>query len=121
MTKRDRSTASREELKALINAWEKGYAAAMSDPAIPRFRQATERTMDFDGLVDMVYALPPEDRRVAVFSCGSLYVHELRQVKDEDGRFAFRDAPDKLSPPTVLGYPLNVTDGKEPLRFARAN
>jgi len=62
--------------------------------------------LDFDDIINLVYALPTKYRRNAVFLMNNSNIRELRKVKDSNGRYIWQEPLAANQPATILGYPV---------------
>ena len=62
--------------------------------------------LDFDDIIDLVYALPQKYQAGASFLVHRTNIKELRKLKDNDGRYLWGEPVAAGSPPTILGYPV---------------
>jgi len=62
--------------------------------------------LDFDDIINLVYALPVKYRRNAVFLAHNTNIRELRKVKDSNNRYIWMESVAPGEPDTILGYPI---------------
>jgi HK97 family phage major capsid protein len=62
--------------------------------------------LNFDDIIDLVYALPQKYQNGSSFLVHRNNIKELRKLKDNDGRYLWGEPVAAGSPPTILGYPV---------------
>lgn len=62
--------------------------------------------LSFDNIKNLFYALPKQYRKNAVFLLNDTNVKELDKLKDNDGRYIWKDAVAEGAPPTLMGRPV---------------
>jgi len=65
--------------------------------------------LDFDDIIDLIYALPFKYRKNAEFIIHNNNVRELRKLKDSDGRYLWQEPVAAGQPATIQGYPVYLT------------
>lgn len=67
---------------------------------------ACSGNLDFDDIINLVYALPIKYRRIgkAKFLVNTENVRELRKVKDSNNRYIWEEPISKDQPATIMGY-----------------
>lgn len=65
--------------------------------------------LDFDDIINLIYALPSKYRKNAGFIVHNNNVRELRKLKDNDGRYLWQDPVAVGQPATINGYPVYET------------
>lgn len=65
--------------------------------------------LDFDDIIDLIYALPKKYRKKAKFLVHNNNVRELRKIKDSDGKYIWSDPTQPGMLPTLYGYPVLET------------
>lgn len=67
---------------------------------------ACNGNLDFDNIIDLIYALPSKYRKNAAFLVNNTNIKELRKVKDGNNRYIWQDATAPNMPSTIYGYPV---------------
>lgn len=62
--------------------------------------------LDFDNIINLIYALPKKYRAQAKFLANNANIRELRKVKDTQNRYIWLDSVVPAEPSTILGYPI---------------
>jgi len=62
--------------------------------------------LDFDDIINLIYALPSKYRRNAVFLAHNTNIREMRKIKDSNNRYLWQDAVAPGQPDTFHGYPI---------------
>jgi len=65
--------------------------------------------LDFDDIINLIYALPEKFRNNARFIIHNNNVKELRKLKDNDGRYIWSEPVAAGQPATIHGYPVYLT------------
>lgn len=62
--------------------------------------------LDFDNIINLIYALPTKYRRNAIFLANNSNIRDLRKVKDTNGRYIWQEPMAAGQPATIQGYPV---------------
>lgn len=62
--------------------------------------------LNFDDIIDLVYAVPQKYHKAASFLVHRTNIKELRKLKDNDGRYIWSEPISAGGAPTILGYPV---------------
>jgi len=62
--------------------------------------------LDFDDIIDLIYALPSGYRPNASFLVHNANIKELRKIQDGSGRYIWQDAMGQGLTATIYGYPV---------------
>jgi len=62
--------------------------------------------LDFDDIINLIYALPSQYRSNAKFLVNNVNIAELRKLKDSTNRYIWQDSPAAGQPSTIYGYPV---------------
>ena len=62
--------------------------------------------LDFDDVINLIYALPSKYRKNAKFLVNNVNIRELRKVQDGNNRYIWLDAVAVGQPATIYGYPV---------------
>lgn len=62
--------------------------------------------LDFDDIINLVYALPTKYRLGAKFLANSVNIREMRKIKDSQNRYIWQEAVAPGQPDTFHGYPI---------------
>lgn len=62
--------------------------------------------LDFDDIINLIYALPAKYRRNATFLVNNVNIREMRKIKDGNSRYIWNDPVAPAQPATVYGYPV---------------
>jgi len=66
--------------------------------------------LDFDDIIDLIYALPQKYHSGASFLVARENIKNLRKLKDGDSRYLWADPVSAGMPATILGYPVHEID-----------
>ena len=62
--------------------------------------------LDFDDIINLIYALPAQYRKSAKFLANNINIRELRKIKDSQNRYIWQEAVAPGQPSTIYGYPV---------------
>jgi HK97 family phage major capsid protein len=71
----------------------------------------------FESLLGLIYAQTPYVRCRSVFRCDPVTAYHVRQIKDDDGRFAWEDGLAVGMRDRLLGYPVWIDEAYDGLTF----
>jgi len=68
---------------------------------------ACSGNLDFDDIINLIYALPSKYRRNASFLVHNTNIKELRKIKDSQNRYVWQEPVAPKQPATIYGYPVH--------------